>query len=282
MGLVRFMTVYDDELGGVLVPDHCKLFDISSPYTFYTADGFSYLDNFNISSRNFASMKKDGIELSTPTIPSQVFQYCFSKLRDWGYLASFTVCPHAKWLPYHKEALLASQRIQRTALRHDDEFFHAYIINSKAFGIGSVLLANTLARDFYHNRNSTPVLLDYSKRYADSSITLILTKNDTVFGCTSEYKAYKVKDTRVFSIDIGESVDSVRFDRFAEYVCKAIKKRDGCYAVSFGCDCGFAGNVIGRIEKLSNHIPLVCTQYGIVTAQVFGTQSLCIHLGEYI
>lgn len=282
MGLVRFMTVYDDELGGVLIPEHCKLFDISSPLTFFTADNLSYLDNFNVSSREFDSMKKEIADISVPNIPSRVFQYCFSRLRDCGYLASFTVCPHAKWLPYYTEALLASQRIQRTAVRNDDEFFHAHVINSKAFGIGSVLLANTLARDFYHNRNSTPVLIDYARRYASSSVTLILTKNDTIFGHASEYKAYRVKDTRVFPIDIGKSIDTVRFNNFAEYVCKSINKQDGRYAVSFGCNCDFAGNIIGRIEKISKHMPLVCTQYGIATAQVFGTETICIHFGEYI
>ena len=282
MGLVRFMTIFDDEFGGVLTPKHCKLFDISAPYTFFKSEGYSYLDNFNISSREYYKMVSNNTTVTEPNIPSQVFQYSYEKLRDWGYLAAFTVCPHGKWLPYYKEAVAASKRIQRTAIRHDDEFFHAHVINSKAFGIGAVLLANTLSRDFYHNRNSTRILLDYSGRYANSSVTLILTRDNTIFGNGNDLRAYKVRNTRVNEIDISKSIDSVRLDRFAEYVTKSIKKFDGRYAVSFGCNCDFAGNTIGRIEKMSKHIGLVCTQYGITTAHALGTNTLCIHLGEYV
>lgn len=276
------MAVYDDEFGGVLSPDHCRLFDISAPYTFLKSEGYSYLDNFNISSRDFDKMIKSNNIITEPVVPSQVFQYSYEKIRDWGYLCSFTVCPHGKFLPYYKEAVAASKRIQRTAIRHDDEFFHAHVVNSKAFGVGSLLLANTLARDFYHHRNSTPILLDYSKRYANSSVTLILTKDNTIFGNGDDLRAYKVRNTRFYEIDISKSVESVRLDRFAEYVEKSIKKYDGRYAVSFGCNCDFAGNILGRIEKRTRHIGLVCTQYGIVTARALGTNTLCIHIGEYI
>ena len=115
MGLVRFMTIFDDEFGGVLTPKHCKLFDISAPYTFFKSEGYSYLDNFNISSREYYKMVSNNTTVTEPNIPSQVFQYSYEKLRDWGYLAAFTVCPHGKWLPYYKEAVAASKRIQRTA-----------------------------------------------------------------------------------------------------------------------------------------------------------------------
>lgn len=282
MGLVRFMTVYDDEENCVLSLKRCNKFDISATSSFFRSDGNSYLDNFNVNSRDFYKMKDAGADISVPTIPHAVFQYSLERLRDWGYLASFVVCPHGKWLPYYKEAVHAVANINRTAKRNNDEYFHSYVINSKAFGIGSVLLANTLAVDFYHNRNSTTILKDYSARYASSSTTYILTKNDTIFGSANDYKAYRISDTRVFPVDIGNSVEAVRFDRFTEIVGKAIMRHNGRYAVSFGCRCDFAGNVIGRIIQRYKHDSLVSAQYGIVTAQLFGTRTLCIHLGEYI
>lgn len=96
MGLVRFMTVYDDEEERVLNLNQRMMFDISSPATFYRSEGKSYLDNFNANSRKFINMRKSGAELTVPTIPSAVFQYSLEKLRDTGYLAVFVVCPHGK------------------------------------------------------------------------------------------------------------------------------------------------------------------------------------------
>lgn len=276
------MTVFDDEYRMVLNYLHCKNFDISSVGTFFTSDGYSYLDNYNVSARDFIEMRRNGECLSVPRIPAKVFQYRFEKLQNFGYLHAFVVCPHAKWTPYYKDALSAAKNVLRNARRIDDEFFHVSVVNSKAFGIGSVLFANTLAKDFYHNRNSTSILADYSKRYAKSSLTVILTKDDTVFGKSNGYSAYKIRDTRLSTVELGDSVDTVKLDVFSDYIAGIIKRHDGRYAISFGYNCDFGGNIIGRIERLTKHAPLVSAQYGIATAELFGTNTICFHFGEYI
>lgn len=282
MGLVRFMTVYDDDMEEVLSLNNCRSLDISAQSVFYKSGKYSFLENLNTDASNFMSLKNSGIEYTLPTVPASVFHYSLEKLRDMGYLAAFIVCPHAKWLPYYKEAVHAAKNINRTAKRQNDQYFNVHVVNSKAFGIGSVLFANTLALDFYHNRNSTKIIADYSTRYANSSTTYVLTENDTVFGNARELTAYRITNTRVFSVDISKSVDAVKYDRFAKTVAMAIKRAGGRYAVSYGFNCSFHGNIIGRLIRDYNHYPLVKSQYGIATTQILGSKTLCIHLGEYI
>lgn len=282
MGLVRFMTVFDDEDEIVLNANHRSMLEIVSPAAFFKSQNYSYLDKFNVSTRKFDGMRKAGYQISTPNIPSNVFQYSLEKSRDAGYLAAFIVCPHGKWSPYYKEALHAAKNIQRTAKRHEDDFFKVNVINSKAFGLGTILFANTIALDFYHYRNCTSVIKDFSKRYADSSTTYILTKDNTVFGNSNDYKAYRVTDSRVFELNIGNSVDEVKFDYFADIIVKAVHRASGRYVASFGYSCDFIGNILGRVERDSKHLPIVATQYGVASAALFGTDTLCIHFGEYI
>ena len=262
--------------------NHRAMLEIVSPAAFFKSQNKCYLDKFNVNTRRFDIMRKNGMEYSVPNIPSDVFQYSLERSRDTGYLAAFIVCPNSKWSPYYKEALHAAKNIKRTAKRHNDVFFSVNVINSKAFVLGTILFTNTIALDFYHYRNSTSVIKEFSKRYANSSTTYILTKDNTFLGNASDYKAYRIKDTRVFEVNISNSTDEVKFDYFADVIIKAINRANGRYVVSYGYSCDFICNILGRVERECKHLPIVAAQYGVASAALFGLNTMCFHFGEYI
>ncbi len=283
MGLVRFLTVYDDEHEEILQRKHMRMLDIASLSSFYQCNGLSYLDNMNTCSRDFIRMKNDFTQCTSADIPPGVFQHIFEKTAQHGYRRLLVICPNGKWTPYYKNAVHAANNFRRNELRNNaDDFFDVQVVNSRGVGIAPVIMTNTLAKMYARAAVSPKMFEDYANNFAKSSVTYLLTDGCNEFSDFSDLRAFRITSTRVFSLDISESIEEVRIDKFTKYAGNAIKRSGGRYAVSYGYGCKFIGNVLGRLERDYNFKPLITAQYSIASAQLLGSNAFCVHLGDYI
>ncbi len=282
MGLVSFFTIYDDELNRIFTHYNCEKYDLNPLYAYYKADSLSALDNFNVNSLYYLKSKKSGSDMTEPTIPANVIKYYFERDEKYGFLSTFLICPNSKWSPFYKNGVHAVKNLNRKAKRENDYYFKPVVIDSRAFGFGSVLLAFQLAKLYCNEKLSTSLLLQYAERYARSSATYILTVQETICGKVNGLSAFRIKDTRIFPIELGDSYDEIKYDKFVKTVVSAVIRSNSLFAVSCGAECDFASNIIGRFMRDYKLYPIDYTRFSVPSTHLFGTKTLCIHMGEYI
>lgn len=95
----------------------------------------------------------------------------------------------------------------------------------------------------------------------------------------SNMVTYILNNGRLDRTDSTESAAAIRFDGFAEAVFHdLLASSTKSYAVSFGCDCKFAGNIIGRIQDKIKQKPICVTRYSMIGTYAFGSNSLYVHI----
>ncbi|MBQ8209677.1 MAG: DegV family protein [Clostridia bacterium] len=250
---------------------------------FYKVDDVSYLDGINATGRDFINIIKNNDDISSYGISSGVFQFVCEKLSERGYRSLFVVCPHGKWSDFYRSSKSATKKFYRNAINNNEtDIMPVYVYDSRAFGIGPVLMANRLSRMYAEGAMRLELLCSYAERFANSSATYILTADNNVFGCSNELRAYRVSSTRVFPLDISQMGTDVKIDNFVHLLSKAIKMRYGRFAVSYGPDCDFVSDVAAQLETKYSCFPVVEAQYSIPTIKMLGSRTLCVHLGDYI
>lgn len=278
MSLIKFITVFDDEKQKLLYNDILSRYNISLYPPLYCSKDKHYIDYINADSALYKKHSGEDNEIIGPHIPVKVFQQAIKFAYDDGYTVVLIVCPSRKFFPhYYRNAQNAAKNFCRNK-DVDLTTFRIKVIDSKAIGAGHLYLTLQLAR--LHNNDHCPsgIVIDDSKNFI--SKTLILSSSAEQFGFRkSELAAFRVFDGRLLTdLNVTESTDYVKFDMFAKACAKYIKNSKSKYLISVGADCTFAGNVIGRIEKLLNFPPIATIQYGINTTSILGTESFCLHI----
>lgn len=277
MGLIKFITVFDDEKQLVFSETVLKRYNISAYPTVFFSDDKAYYDGLNSNADEFMHLKKNQ-GVAGPQIPSKVFQSAFLRAYNEGYFKVVVVCPHSKWFPYYKNAIAAVNRLKQSKTL-DFSTFGISVIDSKSFSSGVLLYTLAIARQYEIYRLPSDIVVDYGKKHAVKNKSLILLKSTEAFGeCCDELTAFRSFGYKFEKLHLSDSHDNVKLDMFADAVCADIKKGSRRYAVSLGVDCDFAGYVLGRIEKLSGIMPVCVMQYGIASADVFGNSAICINI----
>ncbi len=276
MSLLKFMTVYDDDYGQILDRKKLYSYDLSAYPTVYFANKRPYYDGINSNSLMYSKfLEKGKINDVKPGIPSGVFEEEFKRAYNNGYIGVVVICPHAKWTDYYRNAEKAAKRFYRT-VAVDEMGFRIKIINSKSFAAGTMLLALTMANwysSFHQPIDTFFSFLDYNIEY---NRTYILAKGATIFGATQGYSAYRIVNNSIVRLNIEKYPESIMYDKFAQIICDemAAMKRD--YVVSMGNSCDFAGNIIGRIEQISQKTPRCAIQYGVASTAIMGNNAICV------
>lgn len=277
MGLIKFITVFDDEKQMLMSEMVLKRYNISAYPSVFFCDNKPYYDGFNVDSELYSELKKQN-NVTRPKIPLKIFQREFIKSYQEGYFAVVVICPHRKYFPYYDEAVAAANRIKRSK-KYDFRMFRMCVIDSKSFGAGVMLHTLQMAHDYELDHNPSGLVIEYGQRNAKKNKTYIFSQTPNVFSSKSccpssfEVSAYQVKP-----IDIGDVSESFSYDMFADKICQLLKKSKGNYVVSVGSKCDFAGNIIGRIIKKSGIKPSCVMQYAVATSAVLGNEALCINL----
>ena len=277
MGLIKFITVFDDENQLVLSETVLKRYNISAYPVVYFSDGKAYYDGLNSDSETFFRLKKiKGV--TCPRIPAKVFQSAFLNAYNDGYFKVIVVCPHSKYFPYYKDAVAAA-----TKFRHrktlDFTTFDISVIDSKTFAAGVHLFTLEIARQYEIYHMHSDALVDYCRSNAIRNKSIILLRGGNIINCrNNELTAFKSFGYKFEELNLSDSHDNVRLDIFADLVCSEIKKGSGRYSVAVGSDCDFAGYVLGQIEKNSGIVPVCVMKYGIVSTDVLGNSAFCVSL----
>ncbi|MBR3867875.1 MAG: DegV family protein [Clostridia bacterium] len=276
MGLIKFITVFDDEKQMVFSETILKRYNISAYPSVFFSDNKPYYDGLNADSSVFSDMKKHHTVVG-PDIPSEIFQREYVKSYNEGYFAVVVICPHSKWFPYYDAAVTAANRLRRS-VKYDFSTFRISVIDSKSFAAGVMLHALSMAHDHEVNHFSSELVVEFGRKNAIKNDTYILTQTPNAF-CDSVGKliAFRSFGCQFKKFDMISTLDSVKFDLFADTVCRQLKKTNSNYAVSIGINCEFAGNVIGRIIKRSGVNPICVMQYGIPSTNVLGDSSICVN-----
>ncbi|MBO5935782.1 MAG: hypothetical protein J6Q94_09880 [Clostridia bacterium] len=277
MGLIKFITVFDDEKQMILSEKILKRYNISAYPSVFFCENKPYFNGLNADSDLYAELKSQH-NVTRPGIPAKIFQREFTKSYHEGYFAVVVICPHRKWFPYYDEAITAMNRIKRSK-KYDFRLFRMSVIDSKSFGAGVMMHALQMAHDYEVDHNPSGLVIEYGKINAMKNKSYIFSQTPTAFcdksGCISafEVSAYQVKP-----IDVDAVFESISYDLFADRICQLLKKSKGNYVVSVGSKCDFAGNIIGRIIKKSGIKPFCVMQYSVTTAAVLGTGSICVNI----
>ncbi len=281
MSYIKFLTVCDDAFGTILTPKIRLRYEISLLPTRYTVgEAESSYDIVNTSGEQFAQQQAAYEIGQSPNITPSLFSYCYQLFNANGYDALYVLCPHAKWYPYYESARNALQAFKRTKNYPGDDVFSVRVIDTKSFALGNLFYAYRLARESKLAYCDIPTMDFWNESFQKNASTLILSDSDNVpfAGRPFSLGAYSVSGNTVKELDISESAREVQYDRFAQSAAKAIRKADGRYLVSFGSDCSFLPNILGRMEALGGFTPVACGQYGVATTAVLGAEALCIHL----
>ena len=277
MGLIKFITVFDDEKQLILSEAVLKRYNISAYPTVFFSDGKAYYDGLNSNADDFLCLKKTK-GVTPPQIPSKVFQSAFLQAYIEGYFKVVVICPHSKWFPYYKDAIIALNRLKHRKTI-DFSTFSISVIDSKSFSAGVLLYTLSIARQYEIYHLPSDMVVDYCKNNAVKNKSLILLKSADAFGeCCDDLTAFRSFGYKFEKLHLSDSHDNVKLDIFADAVCAEIKKGSGRYAVSLGAHCDFAGYVLGRIEKNSGIMPVCVMQYGVSSADVFGNSAICVNI----
>ena len=277
MGLIKFITVFDDEKQMILSEKILKRYNISAYPSVFFCDNKPYFDGLNADSKLYSELKCQS-DVTGPYIPSEIFQREFIKSYHEGYFAVVVVCPHRKWLPYYDEAVTAANRIKRSK-KYDFRMFRMSVIDSKSFGAGVMMHTLQMAHDYEVDHNPSGLVIEYGLRNAKKNKSYVFSQTQNTFceksGCAS---AFEVSAYHAKPIDIDTVPESLQYDLFADKICKILKKSKGNYVVSVGYHCDFAGNIIGRIIKNSGIKPVSIMQYSVPTAAVLGSEAICVNV----
>ncbi len=276
MGLIKFITVFDDEKQTLLYEDIMRLYNISSWPSAYYFDNKTMIDGINTDSVTYCRHKNEIDSISGPNIPSKVFQEAINIAYQDGFTLALIICPNKKWYPYYYDAVKAVNRVKRST-KMDFTTFNMRVVDTKNFAAGSLYYALQLARLHENHHCPTGIILEDAKGFA--SRTIVLTTSGECFGFRNgELAAFRVFGKRFYTdINLTQSSDYVKFNKFSECCAKYIRCANAKYIVSVGAECDFAGNIIGRIEKILGYPPSTVVQYGIASADIFGLKSVCIH-----
>lgn len=279
MSNVKFLTVYDDEQEIILNGKHMYGYKLAYLPTFYKYKNKSFMDGINAHSSDFEKHKSEITEFG---ISSNVFQYVYELVSKRGYKTLCVICPHGKVLPYYRAAATAEKRYMRnSANRTETDAMPVYIFDSKAFGIAPILMADKLAEMYSYSAMPTELLIAYAKRFAASSVTYLLTADKNIYNDCFEMRAYRITSSRVFLLDLKSDNEKLKTQHYLQLVKKAIKKRNGKFAVSYGASCSFADSILTQLKFEYAYEPIVEAQYSIPSTKILGFNSMCIHLGDY-
>lgn len=277
MGLIKFITVFDDEKQMILSEKILKRYNISAYPSVFFCDNKPYFDGLNADSKLYSELKCLS-DVTGPYIPSEIFQREFIKSYHEGYFAVVVVCPHRKWFPYYDEAVAAANRIKRSK-KYDFRMFRMSVIDSKSFGAGVMMHTLQMAHDYEVDHNPSGLVIEYGLRNAKKNKSYIFSQTQNTFceksGCAS---AFEVSAYHAKPIDIDAVSESLQYDLFSEKMCQLLKKSKGNYVVSVGYNCDFAGNIIGRIIKKSGIKPVSIMQYSVPTTAVLGSEAICVNI----
>lgn len=281
MSYIKFLTICDDAFGTILTPKIRLRYEISLLPTRYTVgECASCYDIVNSSGEKFAQQDAAYEIGMRPNITPSLFSYCYQLFNANGYDALYVLCPHSKWYPYYESARNALQAFKRTKIYPGEDVFSVHVIDTKSFALGNLFYAYRLARESKLAYCDLPTMDFLNKSFQKNTVTLILSNFDNSPFARRPFtlNAVSVSGNTVKELAISESAREVQYDRFAQLSTKAIRKADGKYLVSFGSDCSFLPNILGRIEALSGYTPVACGQYGIATTAVLGAGAFCVHL----
>ena len=277
MGLVKFVTFFDDANCTVLKPELLARYDIIACPVSYKYGGKPYFDGINTNSEHFTELSVNHpADISRQTF-SPLLQILYSKLSKQGYQTVFVICPHSKFSDCYHEAVLAANRFYRNSSEADDELI-IRVIDSKTVGIGTMLHTLKAARSYHNYIYPASILERNVKADARAGKTYIIAENSSSFSREKSLQAFMIQENRILPLDISESTDEVRYDHFADIVCRAIANGGGKYAVSFGCRCSFSANILGRIKIKTKLTPTAVASYGILTTSALGASAFCIHI----
>lgn len=277
MGLIKFITVFDDEKQMVFSEKILKRYNISAYPSVFFCDNKPYYDGLNADSSLYSNMKRQNTVIG-PVVPSGVFQREYTKAYNEGYFAVVVVCPHSKWFPYYDEAVTAAKKLKRSK-KYDYSTFRITVIDSKSFAAGVMMHTLSMAHDYEINHLPSGLVIEFGRKNAIKNDTFILSQTPNAFcDLSGELTAFRVSGYQFKKTDINSMPDSVKFDLFADMICRQLKKMNYNYAVSVGGSCNFAGNVIGRIIKKSGVNPICVMQYAVPSTDVLGDSSICINL----
>ncbi len=273
MSFLKFMTICDDEL----LPESrhiLKKYDISAYPSVYFCGDTPYIDTINTNSEFFYNDLKSGNVTSLPTVPADIFEYEFQQAYNYGYLGVIVVLPHNKWTNFKHQAEIAKKRFFRK-IDIDEQGFKIKLYDSKTFSAGTVSQAVKFASLYQDSHFSAFDFADAIKHKIQTKTTYILAKDENVFDSDKGLKAYIIKNNNISRMNISQYPDSVIFDLFAKDFVDNLKNCK--YNASLGYACDFAGNVLGRIEKLSESVPTSTVKYGIPTTQILGNSAVCLN-----
>lgn len=271
MGLAKFVCIYDDEKNMLFSEKTTKLYDVNFIPSCFKSEEKLYIDGINADSEKYNEIFNKEIIEQKPVVPSKVFLEVYERAFNSGYMAVIVLCPHRKWFGYYNEAKTAQRQFSRHK-KYSAENFRIYVIDTKTFASGAMIQGIWGAKLYAEKSCSSEYIANLIKAKCNKSRTFILSLKNEIFS------AYMVTGTRVTQLDISDSVDSVKFTKFAETVSRYIKNASGLYSVSVGFHCDFAGSVLGRIEEKTKILPQAVSQYGIPTTDILGTKAICIHL----
>lgn len=271
MGFIKYIAVFDDEAQMVLSTKVLDRYRISAYPAFFVADGKPYYSSVNAESSDYAEMLKSCTEIGTPDIPVKVFMHAYQAAYDSNYFKVVVMCPHAKLYPYYKAAVTAANRFNRHK-NIDFSTFEITVIDSKAVAVGPMLQLLELAHNHDVYGYSSTLAIDVAKRATKNSKVFILSKTG------EDFTAYRIFGNTRTQINLSNSNEYMKYDDFVEAISVYLKKDGKRYAVSFGCNCDFAGNIIGRINEVTDKSPVCSMKYGIASAAVLGDQTVCIHI----
>ena len=281
MGIVKFLTVFDDETNVMLNNENMSRFKIAYLPTFYRYNNESFIDSLNATSYCFSQI--DNSKISSFGISSKVFQYAYELISKRAYKLLIVVCPHGKFSPFCKEALIASKRFLRNAVNNNEtDMMPVYVVDSKGFGIAPVLMAIKISDMYSTFAMNEELLKGFMTRFAKSSVTYLLTADKNSLGSSENLRAYRITSNRIFPLNLCETTDEKNIDLFIGILTKAIKKSNIKFAASYGAKCSFSTQILATLKHKYNYVPVIEAQYSIPSTIMVGINSLCIHFGDYI
>ncbi len=272
MAFLKFMTICDDEQ----LPQNRQLlkqFDISAFPSIYFCNNTSYIDTVNSNSEKFYNDLQSGKVTVMPTVPADLFEYEFQQAYDNGYFGLIIVFPHNRWTDFKHQAEIAKKRFFRKT-EIDEQGFMIKFYDSKTFAGGTFLQTLELAKLYQNSHLSAFDFYNFIKSQKQNKFTYVLSKDENFFDSDKGLKGYIIKNNNIVRMNISQYSDSVIFDLFAKHFVDNFEKSK--YNISFGYDCDFSGNILGRIEKLSGVIPDSISQYGVSATHVLGKSSVCL------
>lgn len=277
MGLIKFITVYDDAEQMIFSESVLKRYNISAYPPVYFCENKPYYDGLNTDVSEFVSLKA-AKSITGPYIHEKIFYDAFVQAYNEGYFSVIVVCPYAKWYPYYKQAINAVNKFKRCR-NFDFNTFVINVIDSKTFASGVLLQTLAMAQEYEVYHYPPDVVAEYGKIHSVKSRSYIMLNEKSVFGeVCNGITAFRSVGYKLERVSVSESHDAVKFDMFADVVSKQIKKSDSRYAVSVGADCDFAGSVIGRIKNITGKEPLCINCYSVASADILGNSAICINL----